>query len=115
MKVLIAVLLLCSANVQARQPNWRATRDTGMVLTALGAANLVLVGIFGGVYAAHRCQSDCSYYNSDFNHAVIGLAGMSASAFVGTGLLSVGIPLVALARPDGARVELTSNGLRGRF
>jgi hypothetical protein len=99
MKRIAAILVLLSSLSNAREPNPRATRATGVTLTVLGALNLALVGAFGGIYAAGACTPECTSGN---DHSTLytgaGIGGMAGSAVVGTALLSVGIPLIVRAR-----------------
>jgi hypothetical protein len=116
MRLWLTLWLTC-ASVMAREPHPRATRATGIALTVLGAVNLVLVGAFAAVYATSSCGSDCSGASSDSAtiNGGIGISGMAVSGIVGSALLSVGIPLIVLAHPDGARVQLLPNGIRATF
>jgi hypothetical protein len=100
------VLLLASpASAKKRPPNPPATHATGVALTVIGAINLSLVGVFGGVFVL---GVDNVYYR-------VGVSGMTITGVVGSALLSVGIPLIVMGRPTAASVQLAPNGLRVTF
>jgi hypothetical protein len=107
----LLILLLGGSPAEARTP--RGNRGVGITLTAIGIANIALLGVF-----IPLLLTPDNGHDSSIIIAGAGMGGTAACAVLGTAFLSVGIPFWVLGQRDLDRerpVSLSPTGLRVEF